>query len=134
MSIRYNGDGGGNATRLRSVIRDMEYWKALFQRCEFTCKDFRELVPKLNDRNDNGIYCDPPWVEEGKIYQHSFDESDHVALAELLRPFERTRIVVRYGDHPLIRELYVGWKVVEASSRTQQRKTRPEIWLVNQAE
>ncbi len=131
MSTRWTASGGSNASRLQSVIKDLPLWAEQLARCEWKSLCFRELLPMVKDNEKCGIYCDPPWVGVGKCFVHPFTEEDHVDLADLLRPFLHTTIVLRYGDDPLIRELYRDWEIIEASSRTRMNKLTPEIWLRN---
>ena len=130
-SVRRTAAGGTNASRIRAAANDLEEWAKQFERCEFECLDFRELLPKVADRADCGIYCDPPWVGSGRSYLHSFAEPDHRDLARDLYRFEYTRIVVRYDDTPLVRELYEDWHIIEAASRDQRNAVKDELWILN---
>lgn len=134
-SVRWTGKGGTNATRVQAAAADLEEWAEHFKRCEWEQICFRDLLPKVADDEDCGIYCDPPWVGAGRNYLYSFSEQDHRDLAELLRRFEKTVIVVRYGDDPLIRELYPksSWTWVGAESRTQANKMQGEVWITRRA-
>jgi DNA adenine methylase len=59
------------------------------------------------------IYLDPPYYEKGpELYQFSFGESQHVALATLLRSNPHPWLL-SYDDCPQIRELYSYASVVE---------------------
>jgi site-specific DNA-adenine methylase len=78
-----------------------------------------------------GVYCDPPWRWLGDCYVHSFTDSDHCALSLLLERFHDTTVVIRYGDDPLIRELYQHWHIIDAASRTQTNAIKGEIWITN---
>ena len=133
-SVRRTASGGTNATRIRVAARDLGIWAKEFERCEWESVDFRALLPKVADRPDCGIYCDPPWVGAGRNYLHEFSEHDHYELAAELHRFEATTVLIRYGDAPLIRELYSAseWNVIEASSRDQCNARKGEIWITNQ--
>ncbi len=131
-SVRRTTRGGNNASRLRSVIEDLPRWVKQFERCEWESVCFRDLLPKVVDCKKNGIYGDPPWVGAGKRFIHPFAEEDHVDLAAALHRFQHTTVVVRYGDDPLIRDLYRDWEIIKASSKTQSGGSTPEIWLRNQ--
>jgi len=79
-----------------------------------TSLDFEEV---LGATGDYWAFIDPPYVEKGKaLYQHNFKEEDHRRLADVLhrrgQPFLMT-----YDEHPLIRDLYGGWAVIEEFSR-----------------
>ncbi len=131
-SLRRSPGGGSNASRLVSAAGDLHAWADEFKRCEFECEDFRTNTPKIADREDCGLYDDPPWVAEGKGYVHKFTESDHIENARLLQRFEKTTVVVRYGDDPLIRDLYKesdGWLWIDTTSRTQSNKVRGEVLI-----
>lgn len=132
-SVRRTADGGNNASRLRTAARDLESWAKHFQRCEWENQDFRDVLNKSADRKQCGIYCDPPWVGPGRDYLHTFTEQDHRDLFECLSRFSQSTVVVRYGDAPLIREIYSGdcWTITEATSRTQSNGTTGELWICN---
>ena len=127
-SVRRTANGGNNASRVRAAAGDLEAWAEHFERCEWEQSCFRELLPKVADDTQCGIYADPPWVG-ARDYLHSFNEKDHRDLAEQLNRFEQTKIVVRYGDDSLIRELYSGWTFIEQESRTQANTKINEIWI-----
>lgn len=131
LSVRRTASGGTNASRLRAAVADLDAWRDQFLRCEFTADDFRDVLPKVKDQVDCGAYLDPPWLEAGRNYKHPFGEDDHVQLAEILQRFTVARIVVRYGDAPLIRELYDGWTITPAAARNQSGATTDELWITN---
>lgn len=131
-SVRRKADGGNNASRIRAAANDLEAWAKHFERCEWESVCFRKLLPKVADDRTCGIYCDPPWVGAGENYLHPFIEQDHRDLAIQLARFKETTVVVRYGDAPLIRELYADWKIIEASSRDQCNAVKGELWITNQ--
>ena len=132
-SVRRTAVGGTNASRIRAAADDLDAWAKHFERCEWECRDFRDLLPRVADDASCGVYCDPPWVGAGDDYQHPFGESDHRDLAECLSRFEHTTVVVRYGDAELIRELYPAprWRIIEASARTQTNARLRELWITN---
>ncbi len=128
-SVRWTPKGGTNATRIRSAAQDLSEWAKTLERCEWTCMDFRELLAKVKDHPQCGLYGDPPWVDAGDAYTHAFTEQDHIDLRDALARFEKTTVVVRYGDHPFIRDLYSGWRIIDAASRTQANSVKGEIWI-----
>lgn len=132
-SVRRTASGGTNASRVRAAANDLDAWAKHFERCEWESLCFRAQIPKIADHPSNGVYADPPWVGAGRDYLHAFTEQDHRDLASLLNRFDDTTVVIRYGDAPLVRELYSGWEIIEASSRTQSNKITGELWIVNQA-
>jgi site-specific DNA-adenine methylase len=130
-SVRRTANGGTNASRIIAAANDLPAWAKHFERCEWESVCFRELLPKVADNPECGIYCDPPWVGAGRDYLHSFTEQDHRDLFDKLNLFECATIVVRYGDSPLIRDLYKNWNIIEANSRTQANSDCDEIWLLS---
>lgn len=133
-SVRWSADGGNNASRLRAVINDLREWAEHFERCEFVCEDYRKVLPKVHDKEENAVFCDPPWIELGKGYMHTFTTTDeHAELEANLRRFKNATVLVRYGDHPMIRELYRDWNIIDAESRTQSNSVKSELWILNKA-
>lgn len=132
LSTRWNGNGGDSNTRYRSAVRSLVYWHRIMRRCNFHVMDAFEFVAKCNDTPDTGIYCDPPWPGDGDEYRHKFTEQQQRDLADELGGFEQARIVVRYGDHPLIRALYKApqWTWHEQTSRTQGNNGKAEVLIV----
>lgn len=128
-SVRRTASGGTNASRISAAANDLHEWAKHFERCEWESVCFRELLPKVADHPQCGIYCDPPWVGTGRDYLHSFTEQDHRDLFALLDRFKQTAMVIRYGDDPLIRDLYRGWKIEEAKSKAQTGSDCKEIWI-----
>jgi site-specific DNA-adenine methylase len=133
-SVRRTPTGGTNASRVRAAAEDLPAWAKHFERCEWESCCFRELLPKVADNETCGIYCDPPWVDAGKLYLYPFVERDHRDMRQLLGRFALTTVVVRYGDAPLIRELYADWHIIEAESRDQCNAVKGELWITNKAQ
>jgi len=130
-SVRRTASGGSNATRIRAAAGDLEAWAEQFERCEWELIDFRELLPKISDTTGCGAYCDPPWFGAGDSYLHSFTHQDHVDLRDMLSRFKHATVVVRYGDHPTVRDLYDGWDIEESRSTTQAGGKVKELWIRN---
>lgn len=132
LPVRWSAGGGDSAVRFRSAVRSLVGFRRVLERVNFTCLDAFEFLDQCKDQPGHGIYCDPPWIGAGDAYRHRFTEADHRRLAERLTEFRATRIVVRYGDHPLIRELYAGWRVESAESRSQANGAVQEVLLTNE--
>jgi len=138
MSLRRTAVGGSNASRLRSAISDLNEWANEFKRCEFECADFMATLAKVADKPKIGIYSDYVWLGAGDKYKHNAKNRDaernvdsHEELRDGLAKFEQTSILVRYDDHPRVRELYSGdnWLITEGTSRTQANKLIGELWI-----
>lgn len=130
-SVRRSAEGGNNASRLNAAAGDLAEWALQFERCEWECSDFRNVLEKVADRPDCGIYCDPPWIGAGDAYLHSFTAGDHEQLALYLQRFHETTVLVRYGDCQEVQDLYSGWHFIEAECRTQANSNKPEVWILN---
>lgn len=106
LAIRYTASGGGSNKRFRSAVLSVAAFHHVCRRCEFTIEDFREFFKKCKDREKHAVYIDAPFPEEGDSYRHKFTQRDHRDLAACLSQFKEIRVVIRFYDHPLIRELY----------------------------
>lgn len=133
ISFRWNANGGDSCRRFRSAVESLNWWCASFKNWNFVVLDCFDFLKQTNDGPGHGIYCDPPWVEVGKVYIHKFTEADHRKLALGLAEFHQTKVVVRYGDHPLIRELYPDhkWEIIEQNSKDQANGDVDELLMVN---
>lgn len=134
LSVRWSASGGDSNKRYRSAVSSLDAWSEAMRRCQFSCMDYHELLcEKCKDIEGNGVYSDAPWPDDGNDYKHKFTERNHRELAEDLSRFTKARVVVRYGDHPLIRELYPPdkWNVIEQESRTQGNNGKAELLIVN---
>lgn len=132
LPIRWNANGGGSNRRYRTAIEALDSWGETFRRCEFTCMDAFEFISKCQDEPMNGCYVDANWPDLGDGYVHSIDEAGQRRLALALDLFGRTRVVVRFGEHPLIRSLYRedrGWVWRPTASRNQANDVNTEFLI-----
>lgn len=131
LSTRWTSSGGDSNTRYRSAIQSIEAWQRVMQRCNFSVLDFRDFLVKCKDETKHGVYSDPPFPDATDSYKHNFTEKDHRDLADLHGRFQATRVVVRYYDHPLIRELYPTgrWTWHEFPGRKQSNAEAPEVLI-----
>ncbi len=111
--VRYTANGGHAATRWRSTVESIPAWHERLRGVTILNRDAFDLLERVEDHKRTVIYCDPPYIEKGSTYVHDFAASDHGRLAELLRRFQRTRVVVSYYEHPLLADLYDGWQKIE---------------------
>jgi DNA adenine methylase len=107
----------------RSADRIDQYWNRsalcrkvdqlhnlLIGRTECHAADFEQFLSRPDDCL---LYLDPPYYEAGsELYLHTFREQDHRRLAAALREMPNCW-VLSYDDHPVIRELYGDWAVIE---------------------
>lgn len=131
ISIRWNGNGGDSNTRYRSAVRSLMTWRRVLVRVNLTCGDAFDFLAKCQDDPKHGIYCDPPWIEDGERYRHRFSNDDHGRLSRVLEKFAYARVVLRVGIHPLMEELYPRekWSWDEYDSRTQGNNDKAEVLI-----
>lgn len=162
LALRYDAGGGDPVTRYRSAVESLGAWHEALKRCSFTREDAFEVLERIRKRavedgiarlnecaqtgkmpaDDRcvGVYMDPPWPDDGAGYLHAFTDAQQRRLAKLIAEIPATvRIVMRWGDHPLIRELYPespisgGWEWRMVDGRDQENKAKAEVFLVRRA-
>ncbi len=138
--VRYTSTGGNAATRWASVVDSIPAWHQRLRNVTILRRNAFELLPRIEDKAGTVIYADPPYIEKGDTYVHDFTPEQHDELAEHLRRFKHTRVVVSYYEHPRLAELYPGWtcrhcdvsKALAHSGRRGANDTRaPEVLLIN---
>lgn len=133
LPIRWTSTGGDSNTRYRSAVKSLVAWSRIMRRCNFSTLDFRDFLAKCKDYAAHGIYCDAPFPEAGDSYRHKFTEQDHRQLAGRLATFTDALVLVRYHDHPLIRELYPAgeWHWTALEGRNAANNSTPEVLISN---
>lgn len=136
LSVRTDGNGGDSAGRFRTATESLRAWRRVMPRCNFLVRDAFDLIDEIEDEPENAAYIDAPWPKDGDRYAHPFTEDHQRQLAKALARFEKVRVVVRYGDHPLIRELYADpkWHWLDVAGRTankRKRGSKAEVLIVN---
>lgn len=141
FAMRYTHGGGSPGKRWCTAARSINWWRRRLASVMITNRDMFEMIEQIQDDAANAIYIDPPYVTKGAKYLHDFMDSDHARLAELATWFTRTRVVISYYDHPLVRELYAGWTFVDCAMNKAlvnmgQREegktvTAPEVLIIN---
>lgn len=109
---RFTATGGAPAKRFSGAVESIPSWRRRLREVTVLNDDAFSIVERIEDREGVVLYCDPPYVTKGATYVHDFEASDHQRLANLLRRFKRTRVVVSYYEHELVRQLYRGWSFV----------------------
>lgn len=82
--------------------------------------DFRECLEKY-DAPTTLFYVDPPYLGADVGYNHNLDESGHRDLAKLLKKL-KGKWLLTVGDHPLMRDLYRGYKTKRITSAQALKK------------
>ncbi len=133
LALRFTSSGGGSAKRFRSAVESVRAWTKALALWEFTRLDCFEFLQRVRDQLDHGLYVDAPWPDAGDEYEHPFVDKKQRQLASVLGGFKHCRVVIRYGDHPLIRELYPEskWTWVTQNSVNQQGAEVREVLIIN---
>lgn len=134
LPVRWNANGGDSVRRYQSAIEALEKFGESLRRAQFFCGSVFLFLRRVIDSPNHALYCDPPWPGAGQEYLFAVeDETFHLDLRNHLTKYSQTRIVVRYGDCELIRDLYRpidGWDVIEAGGRKQSNNEQAELYLV----
>lgn len=135
LALRWDSGGGSSPLRFQTAVRSIQdVWGPICERCSFVCSDWTEIINKVKDDRKSGVYIDCPWPDAGDSYAHGFrNPEDHVRLRNELLRFDSTKIVIRYGEHELIRKLYSEprWTVKEITSRDQANGGVAELCITN---
>lgn len=133
LPIRWNANGGDSNTRYRSAIESLAAWSEIVKRCNFSVIDVFDFLERFDDQPKHGIYCDPPFPVAGDDYKHKFSITQHRELAKRLATIERGRVVCRFYDHPLIREIYPEskWTWRRQKGRKQTNEESNEVLIIN---
>jgi len=131
LPVRWNANGGDSNTRYRSAVHSLVEWRRILQRCNFTVMDCFGFLERCDDSEGHGIYCDPPFYGPGERYKHTFTEDQHRKLAGVLATFQHARVVCRFYDVPLVREIYPEalWTWKEQTGRKQSNEQAEEVLL-----
>lgn len=134
LPIRWNAGGGDSNTRFRSAIASLDAFGETFAKCNFDVCDVFDFLPKVHDEPEIGVYLDPPFPDAGAKYSHAFSELQQRSMATILAGFTKARIVCRFYDHPLVREIYPEprwhWLRLDGG-RKQSNAEAPEVLLLN---
>lgn len=154
LSVRYTASGGGSAVRFQSAVDAISpAWGEALRRCEFVVQDFRVFIARVIEtmnrqrmaiagRLDSdpkspdtvGLYCDPPFPGPGEKYLHTMSEAAQGDLSTLATTVGAigARVVMRFYDHPLIRQLYPEptwrWHTVDGE-RDQNNNEKPGVLI-----
>lgn len=133
MSIRWNASGGDSAVRFSNAVRSIPPWRRALKHTSFSTIDALAFHQRCKDEDGHGIYDDPPFPGPGDRYKFKVDENFQRNLAKEASRFKKTRVVMRFYDHPLIRELYPQnhWTWIFDKGRNQVNEETPEVLLVN---
>lgn len=98
-------------------LKRMEQINARLKKVQIECLDFEKVIKKYDDKNTL-FYLDPPYVDAEHYYKTDevdFKKEDHERLNETLSQIEG-KFVVSYYDHPLVKKLYKGHRIIKKDS------------------
>lgn len=140
LALRFNANGGDSAKRYANAARGLMEWRHIIGngRCTFSTIDAFEFNDRCEDNEECALYEDPPFFGPGVDYKHNCGDTEteqvawHTRLRDSLMRFKKTRIVCRFYDVPLIRELYPEpeWTWKRLVGRKQTNDDAPEVLLV----
>lgn len=136
LSVRWSASGGDSALRFSGAAWSLRDWRKILARCTLFCMDWTDFAEKCQDKKGHGIYIDPPWMGPGDAYVHKFSDAEHALLAEWANGYKECRMVLRTGEHPLMRKLYPtsdGWEWRRMLGRNQANKEAAEYLVVKNA-
>jgi DNA adenine methylase len=87
-------------------------------------------LPRGRARRRVFVYLDPPYVRKGRrLYLNAYKSSDHGELARYIRRQKVLPWVMSYDDADLVRNLYIGEKIVSLPIRysLQEKRNASEL-------
>lgn len=133
LALRWAAGGGDSAVRFQSAIRSINAWRRSLRRATFSSMDAFAFLAKCKDLPQHAIYCDQPFPGgPGDKYKFHFTLKQTEQLSRELLRFRRARLVSRFYDHPIVRDLYPEseWTWHHIAGRKQTNDPAPEVLLV----
>ena len=133
LSLRWAAGGGDSAVRFQNAIRSINAWRRSLRRATFSSIDAFAFLEKCKDLPQHAIYCDQPFPGgPGDKYKYHFTLQQTKRLSVELLRFRQARVVSRFYDHPIVRDLYPvsEWTWHHLSGRKQTNEAAPEVLLV----
>lgn len=117
-------------------LRVLDLHDAIGSKLDVRDSDFGDLMKEF-DQPGVVMYLDPPYYEVGnRLYDQGMSHGDHVRLAKLVKGIKHAFVVLSYGDHPGIRDLYRDVPSTKLKSRAdlcsdgRVLKTTPELLMM----
>jgi DNA adenine methylase len=104
---------------IKELYRRWDDVRKRLRQAVIECADFRDTIRKY-DAPDTFFYCDPPYYEVAGEGHYSSDV-DPRDVAKALRGI-RGKFLLSYNDHPLIRELFRGYRIEEVGTAYEMGK------------
>ena len=117
------------------IVNSIEGCFDLIKDCYFFNTDFRKVFAKCDYRSNYEkcfCYADPPYLETGNNYSHSFTENDSFDLFETLQA-SGVRWAMSEFDHPFIikQAQKRGLNINYIANRVNLKNMRTEILVTN---
>lgn len=134
---RFTSSGGDPAVRFRRSVELIPTWWEKMRRWTILQTDALDLLDRIEDAHGVVIYADPPYLTKQCHYLYDLDQAQHQTLADKLKRFQKTRVVLSYYDHPELVRLYPDWVIHPVDVRknlsvASGNGRAPEVLLVNQ--
>lgn len=132
---RFNSNGKFNVPygnhKQVNYVKNMELYYKVFQKWDFTCKDFSQIIIDAKDF----IYCDPPYYKQYSEYNKEFFTwNDHVRLIKYLKDFNNPILISNSNTEEIISLYEENGFIIEyimmprrLSKNKQHRKQVKEI-------
>ncbi len=133
FSPRFNAGGGSSIVRFVSARESLAEFGEAIRATEISCLDAFEFLKKIGDHPLTGLYVDSPWPDASLQYVYDFAARDYERLQQALTAYANATVVVRYCDHPLIRQLYQtrdGWRFEQYVTRKQSNNSMNEVLII----
>jgi DNA adenine methylase len=133
LALRWAAGGGDSAVRFQNAIRSINAWRRSLRRATFSSIDAFAFLEKCKDLPQHAIYCDQPFPGgPGDKYKYHFTLQQTKRLSVELLRFSQARVVSRFYDHPIVRDLYPAseWTWHHLTGRKQTNEVAPEVLLV----
>jgi len=134
----YIGDVRWNIENAQHLLRSLG---EKLKNTQITSLDFEEVITRKSSSKEVFMFIDPPYAESRQVaaYNVTFDDSDHLRLAAVLKSTEY-KFLLTYDDCEFIRGLYDWcyqfdrtWTYSVANSRVHHnpRESGNELFLTN---
>ncbi len=117
-----------------NLIKRIEKIARLRDRIEIRNCESRELLNTAFSDNSSRkfMFLDPPYYVQGeRLYLNAYEDSDHVALRDILRDNKDAHWLLTYDNSPRIHELYQNFRksYLVVSYTLQEKRKAKEVMI-----
>lgn len=139
LALRWDSGGGDSVVRFRNATEALDDFHETTKRCQFCVEDAFSVIGRIKDKGDTAVYLDPPFFKDGKSYLHNCGDTSieqvrwHKRLRDAVKPFTKTRVVLRFHENDLVRDLYpeTEWTWRRLKGRNSANNTEDELLITN---